>query len=102
MFLFRAVRDFVLSSTAGDHKFSALTGATLQSDFTVYLNSASAPNTLMTARFAAGGEAGAQNATVTMGAASTSIAAGTLIFIVAPATADATLANIYWTLKGRL
>ena len=99
VFLFRAVRDFVLSSTAADHKFSALTAATVNSDFTVYLNSVGAGNDLMTASFTGGGST---DAVVTMGAASTSIAAGALIFIVAPATADATLANIYWTIKGRL
>lgn len=99
VFLFRAVRDFVLSSTAADHKFSALTAATVNSDFTVYLNSVGAGNDLMTASFTGGGST---DAVVTMGAASTSITAGALIFIVAPATADATLANIYWTIKGRL
>lgn len=94
VFYFKATRAITLSATSSDHVFTANTAATSSSVFTVYRNA----DQILTATFAAGGSS-PQSATISA-VANNSIAVGDVITVVAPATQDATLADIYWTLSG--
>ena len=97
VFLFVAPRAFTLSATASDHLFRALTAATASSAFVVYKTTAigGAKTIIGTATFALG----ATSCTLDV-VNSTSYEVGDFITIEAPVSPDATLANIFWTLKG--
>jgi len=96
VFYFKATRAFTLSATAADHVFTAATGATGTSTFTVYKNALQ----ILTATFASGG-ASPQVATISA-ITNNTIAVGDVISVVAPASEDGTLADVYWTLSGSL
>lgn len=88
---FVAVRAFTLS--ASGQQGTAGTAATAQADFLVAVNGV----TRATLRFAAAGT------TITIvGGTATTIAAGDIILITAPASPDATLADVGFTLTGLL
>lgn len=88
---FVAVRAFTLK--ASGQKGTAGTAATAQADFIVAVNG----TTKATLRFAASGS------TITVvGGVAAVIAAGDIITITAPASADGTLADIGFTLTGTL
>lgn len=90
---FKAVRAFTLSTTSADHFFTAFTAASAQTVFTVYRNA----DVIFTATFAAAGTIATISAV-----ANASISVGDTIKVVAPASQDATLADVYWTMKGSL
>lgn len=90
---FMAVVPFTLPASLTGSKANATTAATGAVSFTIYKNGASQG----TINFAASGT----NATFTF-ASDVSFAAGDILEIVAPATADATLADIAISLKGYL
>lgn len=85
-----AARPFTLQSSG--HVANAITGATAQTDFLVKVN-----GTLKaTLRFAIAG-----TTCTIVGGTETSIAAGDVVTITAPASPDATLADVAFTLKGQ-
>lgn len=91
IFYFKATRAFTLSTTPGDHVFTAATAATASATFTVKKGA----STIFTATFASGGTG------ATIGAVSNNtIAVGDIITVTGPTTADPTLADVYWTLTG--
>lgn len=98
VFYFRATRAFTLSSTGADHAFTANSVATLPSTFTVTRTRGLSTVTVMEAEFAPS----ATDATITVTGANTGIQVGDIIKVIAPSTQDATLADVYWTLSGKL
>ena len=98
VFYFRATRAFTLSSTGTDHAFTANTTATITSTFTVTRTRSGSTVTVMEAEFAPS----ATDATITVTSANTGIQAGDIIKVLAPVAQDATLADVYWTLSGKL
>jgi hypothetical protein len=83
--------DFVLPADLTDSAAKAKTAATAQTDFDIQIGGVS----VGTIRWAAAGA----SATFIFAAAA-NVSAGDEIEIFAPATADATLADITWTIKG--
>jgi len=91
--MFIAPRAFTIPANMTGSYMTAGTAATGSSAFTVAKNG----STFCTVTFAASGS------TATFGSSSqTSFAAGDLLQITAPGTADATLANIRWTLAATM
>ena len=91
--MFIAPRAFTFPANMTGSYFTAATAATGSSAFTIAKNG----STFCTVTFAASGT------TATFGSsAQTSFAAGDLLQITAPGTADATLANIRWTLAATM
>jgi hypothetical protein len=88
-----AVAAFTLPQNLTGSAGKAKTAATAQTDFDIQVNTVSKG----TMRFAASGTAASF-----IFASDVSVAAADEIEIIAPASADATLANIVWTLKGTL
>ena len=90
---FIATRAFSIPINAANSQFKAVTAATASTVFTLAKNGAS----FGTATFAAAGTSATFAA-----AAATSFAAGDILTITAPATPDATLANLVFNLQGIL
>jgi hypothetical protein len=91
VYRFVAKRAITLSSTAGDHSFKALVASTGSVTVLVKVGA----TTLLSVAFNA-------SATGTVTVSSTVIAAGDEVTVVMPATADATLAGVYYTISGSL
>lgn len=89
VFRFIAKRAITLNATAGNHSFKALTAST--GSVTVLVKNGA--TTLLSVAFSA-------SATGVVTVSNTSIAAGDEITVVMPATADATLAGVYYTITG--
>lgn len=99
VFYFKATRAFTLSATAADHAFTANTAATgpTPAVFTVNRTRSGSTVEIFTATFAATGTV------ATIGAVSNNlIEVGDVITVVAPNPPDTTLADVYWTLTGKL
>ena len=91
IFRFKTKRGFSLSNTASDHAFEAATGATGSPVFLVKVG----VNTVITATFST-----PTVATIVVNHLYTTIAADSIITVVAPNPSDATLADLYFTFKG--
>lgn len=88
-----AVRTFELSNTSTDHVFRCITGPAAAGGAVVTV-AIDGGATIMTASFA-------QNATTgTVTLSNTSIPVGSVITVTMPATADASFASLYFTMKG--
>jgi hypothetical protein len=97
VFIFKVVRPFTLPASFSGSQCEALSSATASANFTVNKKSGGVTTQIGVLNWAAGATA----CTVTSGTATT-FAAGDLITIFGPATADATLADFSITLKGLL
>jgi hypothetical protein len=91
IFRIKTKRGFSLSNTASDHAFEAATGATGSPVFLVKVG----VNTVITATFST-----PTVATIVVNPLYTTIAADSIITVVAPNPSDATLADLYYTFKG--
>jgi hypothetical protein len=90
--IFRAVVPRNMTLDASTHYFKCLTASTGSKDVIVYKNGSTV---MVTATYTSGG-----GTTASVVVSATSISAGDEITVVAPSSSDATLAGVYFTLKG--
>ena len=99
----RFTRAFSMADDFAGSYATAETGATAEAIYTVYkATGTGAFSSIGTITFAAGGSGGRQAGTLVTSGGTVSVTAGDCLKIVAPATADVTLANVSVGFKGTL